>query len=105
MQASQPLRLLAGRGGAVQAIATRLHPAERLAARLLRDFARAFAQRTGFSRGVAASAETAGTLGGLSDRHEALPMESTDCYRKRRTNCSADMGQKQVKKQVADGGY
>src|SRR5438105_9678587 len=82
MQASQRLRLLAGRGGAVQALAAGLNPAERPAAGLLRDFAAALAQRTGFSRGVAASAETAGTLGGLSDRHEALPMESTDCCRK-----------------------
>ena len=92
MQASQRLRLLAGRGGAVQALAAGLNPAERPAAGLLRDFAAAFAERTGFSRGIAASAETAGTLGGLSDRHEALPMESTDRYRKRRGNCSTRRG-------------
>ena len=74
MKASQRLSLLAG-WGAVQALAVGLNPAGRFAAGLLRDFAAALAERTGLSRGIAASAETAGTLGGLSDRHEALPME------------------------------
>src|SRR5438876_8897561 len=97
MKASQRLSLLAGTRNAVQALAAGLNPAERFAAGLLRDLAAALAERTGFSRGIAASAETAGTLGGLSDRHEALPKEAIDFYRKRRTNCSADMGQKQGK--------
>src|SRR5438045_2077842 len=61
------------RHGGCASVSRLQHERGRFEGGFLGDLTRAFAHRTGFSRGVATSAETAGTLGGLSDRHEALP--------------------------------